>query len=228
MEVKRQIFHQQCISITKQEQSLPKLWTLSHEDEINNTAKETIKALQAKVEHKLSVGNAKKFQSQSTGPSFIKYIPRVQALPRSTGIHERIIQMQEMPSDPLEPPRHRICKIPRAPPDSPVPVKNSPPRAVDPKEAANWKIPPAISNWKNAKGYIIPLDKRLGADGRSLQGFRINDNFSKLAEALYIAEQKAREDTELRNRIAQERVLRDKEHKDVEMKKLALLARKRS
>ena len=30
------------------------------------------------------------------------------------------------------------------------------------------KIPPAISNWKNTKGYIVPLDKRLLAvDGRS-------------------------------------------------------------
>lgn len=32
-----------------------------------------------------------------------------------------------------------------------------------------WKIPPSISNWKNAKGYCIPLDKRLAADGRGLQ-----------------------------------------------------------
>ena len=30
----------------------------------------------------------------------------------------------------------------------------------------DWKIPPCVSNWKNAKGYTIPLDKRLAADGR--------------------------------------------------------------
>ena len=35
--------------------------------------------------------------------------------------------------------------------------------------AQDWKIPPCISNWKNAKGYTIPLDKRLAADGRGLQ-----------------------------------------------------------
>lgn len=29
-----------------------------------------------------------------------------------------------------------------------------------------WKIPPCVSNWKNARGYTIPLDKRLAADGR--------------------------------------------------------------
>lgn len=26
--------------------------------------------------------------------------------------------------------------------------------------AQDWKIPPCISNWKNIKGYTIPLDKR--------------------------------------------------------------------
>ena len=40
------------------------------------------------------------------------------------------------------------------------------------------------------QGYTIPLDKRLAADGRGLQGVRINENFAKLAEALYIADRK--------------------------------------
>ena len=37
------------------------------------------------------------------------------------------------------------------------------------KEQQEWKIPPCISNWKNPRGYTIPLDKRLAADGRGLQ-----------------------------------------------------------
>ena len=45
---------------------------------------------------------------------------------------------------------------------------HSPPRKVTVKDQQAWKIPPCISNWKNAKGYTIPLDKRLAADGRSL------------------------------------------------------------
>ena len=40
------------------------------------------------------------------------------------------------------------------------------------------------------KGYTIPLDKRLAADGRGLQDPHINDKFAKLAEALYIADRK--------------------------------------
>ena len=70
---------------------------------------------------------------------------------------------------------------------------HSPPRAVSAKEQQDWKIPPCISNWKNAKGYTIPLDKRLAADGRGLQETAINDNFAKMTEALYVAEQNARQ-----------------------------------
>merc|ERR1711972_1038000 len=112
-----------------------------------------------------------------------------------------------------------------APYNEPVPVMHSPPNTSDSKNTSNWKIPPAVSNWKNPKGYIIPLDKRLLADGRSLQETKINDNFAKLSEALYIAEQKARENTELRRRIAEEHVLREKEKKDTEMRASAMQAR---
>ena len=38
------------------------------------------------------------------------------------------------------------------------------------------------------QGYTIPLDKRLAADGRGLQEHTINDNFAKLAQALYMAD----------------------------------------
>ena len=40
------------------------------------------------------------------------------------------------------------------------------------------------------QGYTIPLDKRLAQDGRGLQNPQINENFAKLAEALYIADRK--------------------------------------
>ena len=83
-------------------------------------------------------------------------------------------------------------QVPRASGSPPVPVMHSPPRAVSVKEQQDWKIPPCISNWKNAKGYTIPLDKRLAADGRGLQETAINDNFAKVTEALYVAEQNAR------------------------------------
>jgi SNW domain-containing protein 1 len=49
-----------------------------------------------------------------------------------------------------------------------------------------------ISNSCYFQGYTIPLDKRLAADGRGLQQVHINENFAKLAEALYIADRKVR------------------------------------
>ena len=48
--------------------------------------------------------------------------------------------------------RFRInSKIPRGPPSPPAPVMHSPTRKVTVKEQQDWKIPPCISNWKNAK-----------------------------------------------------------------------------
>lgn len=50
---------------------------------------------------------------------------------------------------------------------------HSPPRKLTVKDQQDWKIPPCVSNWKNAKGYTIPLDKRVAADGRGLQEVRL-------------------------------------------------------
>lgn len=35
---------------------------------------------------------------------------------------------------------------------------------------------------QNSKGYTIPLDKRLAADGRGLVDVKISDNFAKFTE----------------------------------------------
>jgi SNW domain-containing protein 1 len=110
---------------------------------------------------------------------------------------------QDMPVDPLEPPKFRHKKVPRGPGSPPVPVMHSPPRALSVKDQADWKIPPCISNWKNPKGYTIPLDKRLAADGRGLQSSTVNDGFGKLMESLLTAEQAARTAVELRSQVRQ-------------------------
>ncbi len=87
---------------------------------------------------------------------------------------------------------HRL-QVPRGAGSPPVPIMHSPPRPVSVKDQQDWKIPPSISNWKNPKGYTIPLDKRLAADGRGLQETAINDSFAKFTEALYMAESSARQ-----------------------------------
>lgn len=45
----------------------------------------------------------------------------------------------------------RHIKVPRGPGSPPVPVMHSPPRPLSVKDQQDWKIPPCISNWKNAK-----------------------------------------------------------------------------
>lgn len=77
-----------------------------------------------------------------------------------------------MPTDPLEPPKYRHKKVAPGPPSPPVPVMQSPPRKVTVADQKYWKIPPCVSNWKNIKGYTIPLDKRLASGGRHLEEVR--------------------------------------------------------
>ena len=131
--------------------------------------------------------------AEGSAPEYIKYTPSNRSDAHASGASHRLIKMHQAPSDPLEPPKFRHKKVPRGPGSPPVPVMHSPPRSVDAKEQADWKIPPSISNWKNPKGYTIPLDKRLAADGRGLQEVQINDNFARPNPARYQAEQKARE-----------------------------------
>jgi SNW domain-containing protein 1 len=69
------------------------------------------------------------------------------------------------------------------------------------------------------------LDKRLAADGRGLQEVQINDNFAKLSQSLYVAEQKAREAVQMRSKVQRELMLKEKERKEQELRALAQKAR---
>lgn len=78
---------------------------------------------------------------------------------------------------------------------------HSPPRKVTQKDNQDWLIPPSVSIWKNRNGFTMSLDKRLAADGRALLQPQISDRFASLADALYSAERKAREEVEARAKI---------------------------
>uniref|UniRef100_A0A0D6QR59 SKI-interacting protein SKIP SNW domain-containing protein n=1 Tax=Araucaria cunninghamii TaxID=56994 RepID=A0A0D6QR59_ARACU len=195
------------------------------EKEIAETTMRTKNALEKIVNVRLSAAQPKNVPQQSNAVTHIKYTPSQQSAAFNSGAKERIIRMVDMPNDPLEPPKFKHKRVPRASGSPPVPVMHSPPRPVTVKDQQDWKIPPCISNWKNPKGYTIPLDKRLAADGRGLQEVQINDNFAKLSEALYVAEQKAREAVEMRSKIQRELMLKEKEKKEQELRALAQRAR---
>jgi SNW domain-containing protein 1 len=149
---------------------------------------------------------------------FIKYTP-------ASGGQTRVIKMVEAALDPMEPPKFKHKKLPRGPPSPPPPILHSPTRKVTKEEQAEWYVPPSISNWKNLHGYTIPLDKRLAADGRGLAEHTISDGFSKLSEALFIADKHAREEVQLRAKMQSEALETQKLEKEEKLRLLAQQAR---
>ena len=124
-------------------------------------------------------------------------------------LSERMIKVQTNKMDPLEPAKFKHRKMPHGPVDAPVPLEQSPPRKLTAEDQKAWKVPPCISNWKNNRGYVIALDKRLQADGRGLVDHSVNEKFANLAEDLYIAERKAREEIRLRNEVLKMKKIED-------------------
>ncbi|KAG8237411.1 hypothetical protein J437_LFUL016227 [Ladona fulva] len=219
------------------------------EEEIEENTERTRKALEKLTNSKITAAMPVR-HAEKLGPAqYIRYTPSQQGVSFNSGAKQRVIRMVEAQKDPMEPPKFRhdqldlLCfvsyvdlllfvllslinkKIPRGPPSPPAPVMHSPTRKVTVKEQKEWKIPPCISNWKNAKGYTIPLDKRLAADGRGLQQVHINENFAKLAEALYIADRKAREAVEMRAQLEKKLAQKEKEKKEENLRALAQKAR---
>ncbi|EPQ57934.1 hypothetical protein GLOTRDRAFT_114500 [Gloeophyllum trabeum ATCC 11539] len=193
------------------------------EDEVQATTERTRAALEKLVNGKIKAAQPKNVPDAQGKTSFIRYTPGQQA--GANGLKQRIIKMSEVVEDPLEPPRFKHKKIPRGPPSPPPPVLRSPPRKATAQEQKEWMIPPCISNWKNNKGYTIPLDKRLAADGRGLQDVHINDNFAKLSESLYIADRHAREEVRQRALMQQKLAQKEKEQKEENLRLLAQRAR---
>jgi len=196
------------------------------EDEVLEATEKTRLALEKLTSSKITAALPVRAAEKTEPAQYIRYTPSQQGMAFNSGAKQRVIRMVEVQSDPIEPPKFKINKkVPRGPPSPPAPVMHSPTRKVSAKEQADWKIPPCISNWKNAKGYTIPLDKRLAADGRGLQQVHINENFSKLAEALYIADRKAREAVEMRATLEKKLAQKEKESKESKLREMAARAR---
>lgn len=164
--------------------------------------------------------------TQKTDEStFFRYTPVNGSSNNGAQDESRIVRMVEAPVDPMEPPKFHNKKLPRRPPSPPVPVMHSPGKKMTKQDLENWKIAPCVSNWKNPKGYTIALDKRLAADGRGLQEVQINDGFAKFSEALYIAEQKARQEIEERGKLQKMLLIKQNEEQEEKLRRLAQRAR---
>ncbi|XP_004535339.1 puff-specific protein Bx42 [Ceratitis capitata] len=193
---------------------------------VADTTEDTRRALEKLTNAKIAAAMPVRHAEKTAPAQYIRYTPSQQGDAFNSGAKQRVIRMVEAQQDPMEPPKFRINKkIPRGPPSPPAPVLHSPSRKVTVKEQKEWKIPPCISNWKNAKGYTIPLDKRLAADGRGLQQVHISEKFAKMAEALYIADRKAREAVEARATLEKKLAQKEKEKKEDMLRMMAQRAR---
>ncbi|KAF4120572.1 SNW domain-containing protein 1 [Geosmithia morbida] len=156
--------------------------------------------------------------------TFVRYTPANQMGDNSKK-QDRIMKIVERQRDPLEPPKFKHKKIPRGPPSPPPPVMHSPPRKLTAEDQEAWKIPPPVSNWKNPKGFTVPLDKRLAADGRGLQDVVINDKHAQVTEAIKMAERHAREEVQQRAKMQQRLAEKEKMQKEDNLRNLAQQAR---
>ncbi|KAH6569174.1 hypothetical protein BASA62_005045 [Batrachochytrium salamandrivorans] len=195
-------------------------------ENVKEVADRTRAALDKLVGVHTAAAKSGQIAKSNKASTFVRYTPADQASSEAiSGAKTRIIKLVEAPVDPMEPPRYKHKKVPRGPPSPPPPVMHSPPRKVTVEEQKNWVIPPCISNWKNAKGYTIPLDKRLANDGRGLQEVTINDNFAKLSEALFIADRHARDEVRLRAEMQSKVAAKEKREKEDMLRMLAQKAR---
>lgn len=161
---------------------------------------------------------------------FIQYTARPDAPGYNPSAATRIIQMVPARVDPLMPPKHKHVKAPRGPAEDFVPILHqaSSSKKLTAAEQEAWKIPACISNWKNQRGYTIPLDKRLAADGRGLLLDGINDNtanFAQLSESLWTAERLARAEVQGRARTQQALAQAAARDRDEALRSLAQQAR---
>jgi SNW domain-containing protein 1 len=191
-------------------------------DEVEASVAATKAALDALVAGKVASAQPKSLPKPAGAATLVQYTPANTSRP---GAMQRVVKVQDAPVDPLQPPKFRHVRVPRPAGSPPAPVMHSPPKPLTAAEQADWDIPPCVSNWKNAKGYTIPLDKRLAADGRGLAEVAINDGFAKFAEALYVAEGAAREAVELRAAVQRELAAKAAAAKEAELRELAAAAR---
>merc|ERR1711953_19443 len=128
------------------------------QDKMDEVTQSTREALEKLTNEKISASMPGQCAKKQAPAQYIRYTPSEQGVGFAGGAKQRIIRMVEVQVDPMEPPRFRTNKkIPRGPPSPPAPVMHSPTRKLTQKEQLEWRIPPAISNWKNPKVFKIQV-----------------------------------------------------------------------
>jgi len=139
----------------------------------------------------------------------------------------KTVKIQEVPEDPFAPAQFKTKRIPQGPGSPPRTILRSPPRALTAETQKEWKIPPAVSNWKNKKGFTIPLEMRLAADGRAANPPTINENFAKFSSALYASEKAVKKELEEKEQVRKQLAMEDLRKAEDKVRERALITRQR-
>jgi len=196
---------------------------------LEKTTLETKTALEKLMQGKIKLTTVKGQASsiaENVNAKYIRYTPATQGVNDNyNNGNQRIVRISDLPTDPLDPVKYKHKRIPRDAAFEPIPVMHSPPRKLTLKDQQDWKVPPCISNWKNSKGFTIPLEMRLSADGRNLREHIVSDKFSKMSDVLYTTEKQARLEIEERNKIQESIKMVDTLKKEQELREAAMDAR---
>lgn len=196
------------------------------EEEQAKLAEQTSTALQEVLKIKGSMGQLDRaVASTRAKDSYIRYVPDTAVPGYNPACSERIIRIVEKQVDPLEPPKFRNRRAPNSRNSPPPPILAAPPKKLTQEDRVAWRIPPCVSNWKNQKGYTIPLDMRLQADGRGLQDVSVNSKFAGFSEALYVAERLAREEIRLKNDLLKQKKQLEESKREEKLREIAAKAR---
>lgn len=101
-----------------------------------------------------------------------------------TDEQDYIVRVAEKKVDPFDPSRFRNRKLIEIQEKDPEPILTTPIQKLTPEEEKYWYVPPVISNWRNPAGNVIPMDKRVAADGRRTIKPEISDKFAVMNRAL--------------------------------------------
>ena len=133
--------------------------------------------------------------------------------------NEHVVRVAEKRVDPLDPSRFRNRKPIPLQKEDPAPILTAPTEKLTEDEQRYWSIPVCVSNWRNPEGYVIPMDKRVGADARRFEQPQMSDKFTVFTKALDAASVSINESIAQRNlaqRQLAQKMQREEEEKIIE------------
>lgn len=130
-------------------------------------------------------------------------------------------------ADPLQPVTHRKRKTvaPSEEIQAPILHKTDEPGKKPTKEEIDkWRIPSAISNWKNPNSYAISLENRVSSNSKSNESNP--DVFSDLSNALDEADRIARKKIQIKQEERKQLIEQESMAKEQKIRELAELSRR--